>query len=102
MLRDRIICGIQDEGMQRKLLAESQLTLARDMEIVVTMETDARDENNLRISSGTEVNRIHSKKNSTTNRKSIPRTNTSEKCNHCGEAHSSNECRFKNAAVTQL
>ena len=96
MLRDRVVCGIQDEGMQRKLLAESQ-TLARAMEIVVTMETATRDANNLKISSGTEVNRILSKENSATNRKLVPRTNTSEKCNRCGEAHSSNECRFKNA-----
>ena len=83
---------------KRKLLIESQLTLARVTEIVVTMEMTTRDANNLRISSGTKVNRIHSKKNSIiTFRKSVPRTNASEKCYHCDEALSSDECRFKNA-----
>ena len=89
--------------MQRKLLAESQSTLARALEIMFTMEMAARNADNLRILSEREINRIHSKKNSTTTRrKSIPRMNTSEKCSRGGGAHSSNKCRFKNATLPQL
>ena len=98
MLRDRIVCGIIDEGLLIKLLAKSQLTLAWATEIMVTKEMGTRNENNLRISSETEVNRIYSKKNfSAIYRKTVPKTNTSEKCNICDEALSSNECRFKKA-----
>jgi hypothetical protein len=38
MLRDRFVCGINDERMQRRLLSESNLTFAKAMEIGQAME----------------------------------------------------------------
>lgn len=32
-LYDRLVCGLRNEGIQRRLLAESELTLARALEI---------------------------------------------------------------------
>lgn len=50
MLRDRIVCGIQDEGIQRKLLSESKLTFLRTSKIDVSMEAAAKDAVVLKIS----------------------------------------------------
>ena len=101
MQRDRIVCGIQDEGIQRKLLAERDLTLIRATEIAVSMETAARDVTNLR-TTVPDVNRIHSEKNAgnvSRRPKSISkqhgRISNKEKCNRCGESHASSECKFK-------
>ena len=37
-LRDRIVCGIRSENIQKRLLAEAELTLKRVVEIAVGME----------------------------------------------------------------
>ena len=38
MLRDRIVCGIRDEKIQRRLLVERALTFAKAYEIATSME----------------------------------------------------------------
>ena len=43
MLRDRIVCGINDQRIQRHLLAESDLTLAKAMELSLAMESADKD-----------------------------------------------------------
>ena len=42
-LRDRLVCGLRDEGVQRRLLTEPELTLAKAIELAQGMETAARD-----------------------------------------------------------
>ena len=39
MLRDRIVCGIQDQRTQRRLLAETDLTLKRAFEVAQAIES---------------------------------------------------------------
>ncbi|CAB4039062.1 Hypothetical predicted protein [Paramuricea clavata] len=39
MLRDRLVCGINDEQIQRRLLAESSLDFKKAMKIATSMET---------------------------------------------------------------
>ena len=39
MLRDRLVCGVNDERIQRRLLAESQLEFKKTMELATAMET---------------------------------------------------------------
>lgn len=41
-LRDRLVCGLQHEGTQKRLLTEGDLTLARALEIAISMETAAK------------------------------------------------------------
>ena len=38
MLRDRLVCGISDEAIQRRLLIEAALTLKKALEIAQGME----------------------------------------------------------------
>ncbi len=43
MLRDRIVCGINNTKIQQKLLAEKTLTLAKAIELAQGMETAAKN-----------------------------------------------------------
>ena len=43
MLKDRLVCGINNEQLQRRLLSESQLTFKKALQISQTFETEVRD-----------------------------------------------------------
>lgn len=43
MLRHCLVCGINDDGMQKKLLAESDLTYARAMQVAQGLETATKN-----------------------------------------------------------
>ena len=43
MLRDRLVCGINDESIQRRLLAETALTFKKALELAQGMETAAKN-----------------------------------------------------------
>lgn len=109
MLRDRIVCGIQDEAVQRKLLSENQLTLARATEIALSMEMAAKNAENLKIGSVSDTNFVQ-RKSSFNGKRSVPNKNKQNspkaaasaragfRCNRCGgENHQSQDCRFLRA-----
>ena len=48
MIRDRLVCGINDENTQRLLLAEKDLTYAKALEIAVSQEAAAQNVPTLR------------------------------------------------------
>ena len=50
MLRDRLICGINDARIQRRLLAETKVDFKRAMKIAQAMETADRDATHLQCS----------------------------------------------------
>ena len=39
MIRDRLVCGINDDGIQRRLLAEQDLTYKKAVELAQSLET---------------------------------------------------------------
>uniref|UniRef100_UPI00359004B2 uncharacterized protein n=1 Tax=Myxine glutinosa TaxID=7769 RepID=UPI00359004B2 len=43
MLRDRLVCGVNDQLIRRRLLSERQLTYERALEIALGIETAAKD-----------------------------------------------------------
>ena len=47
MVRDRLICGINEPRIQRRLLAETKVDFKRAMEIAQAMETADRDATHL-------------------------------------------------------
>lgn len=42
-LRDRFVCGLKAENIQKRLLSEAQLTLTKALEMAVAMETGTKD-----------------------------------------------------------
>ena len=42
-LRDRLVCGLKNEGVQKRLLAYSNLTLVKAIEVAQSMEVAERD-----------------------------------------------------------
>lgn len=104
MLRDRIVCGIQDEGIQRKLLSEAKLTLSRASEIAVAMEAAARDAVDLKISTVPEIKKLQitsqRPRRSESGAKSTSGASHSragKHCFRCGDPkHQSSECKHKN------
>ena len=88
-LRDRLVCGLLHSGMQRRLLSEANLSLAKAMEIAQGME--AADHNAKKLKDG-DTDGVH--------RMGPPRSQhkRAEKCYRCGSAdHAANVCRFRDA-----
>ncbi|CAL9694783.1 unnamed protein product [Knipowitschia caucasica] len=86
-LRDRLVCGILNEAIQKRLLTEDKLTYKRAVEIAVSMETAARDAVELQ----TGVKAINVNKMAT-----VPQEREHEPCYRCGRGfHSPSQCRFR-------
>ena len=47
-LRDRLVCGVRNMAIQKKLLSEADLTLARAIEIAQGMETAEKSARSLK------------------------------------------------------
>jgi len=96
MLRDRLVCGIHDDHIQRRLLAEEKLTFQKAMEIAVAMETAASNSRMLQGSlqpslvSDADVGEVH-KLQST-----VKPPTAAVACYRCGKSnHLAQQCRFK-------
>ena len=84
-IRDRLVCGIQNEVTQRRLLAEADLTLQRAQEIAQGMEAASKEAVELRASSRTQV--VHRTTTIAERKKS---------CYRCGSTrHTQEKCFFK-------
>ncbi len=88
MIRDRLVCGINDDRIQRRLLSEpdERLTLARAVEIATSMEMAAKDVAELQqtVVEGA----VHKVQPAAADR---PRLTG---CFRCGGNHGSADCRF--------
>ena len=100
MLRDRIVCGVSDDAIQRRLLSESKLDYAKAVEIALNMETAAQSMKTLKGKSegpasggdGSAQPRVH--KTSATPSKSGKFVPT---CYRCGaRGHVVSKCRVDN------
>ena len=82
MIRDRLVCGINDHGIQRRLLQESNLTYQSAYDIAQAMETASKNIQDL-CKTVPAVQRVQALEGS-------PCT-----CHRCGGNHQSNVCRFR-------
>ena len=93
MLRDRLVCGINEEQTQRRLLAESKLTLKRALEIAQSLETAAQNVQALQgqppVQPGTVTH-------------DIGKLTGTRTCFRCGKgSHPPAKCKFKEAKCHQ-
>ena len=99
MLRDRIVCGINDHAIQQRLLGEEKLTFEKAMNTAQAMETAARNAKELRITPGSAVRpalsnipQVHKVS------QPAKQTTTGQCCHRCGKAgHTAPNCRFKDS-----
>ncbi|CAG2223037.1 unnamed protein product [Mytilus edulis] len=95
MLRDRLVVGIKSDRIQRRLLAEPNLTFEKALEIATAMETAEKNTQDIQASgtNGTfekQINKVS---------KSYTRNNSGNSkqgdCYRCGGNHLATACRFK-------
>ena len=79
-LRDQFVCGLtRSEGMHKRLLAETTLTLKQAVEIATGMEAAAKHAKSFKDSDTEAVKAVYT-----------------ENCKHCGKTnHKPSDCRFK-------
>ena len=87
MLRDRLVCGINDGGIQRRLLSEPDLTYKKSLDLAQAMEADERNVQDLK-SSKVDIEKLYLVKDTAQKGKNIS-------CYRCGDNHRAAECHFK-------
>jgi hypothetical protein len=89
MLRDRLVCGVNEDRIQRRLLAEPVLDLKKALEIAHGMETAAKDARDLKGEMPNKrdypMNKLHGGQHS----------DEYKDCYRCGGKHNHLKCRFK-------
>lgn len=92
MLRDRLVCGINDERIQRRLLGEPTLTFARALELSQAQESASRYARDLQQKSPAEsVHVIRSGKEAESSE------SEAGLCYRCKGRHAASDCCFKRA-----
>ena len=92
MLRDRLVCGINNFKIQRRLLAEPDLTLKKAEEIALAMELASKQV--VDKTTPSKVNQIHSAGKNKGKNQAL-----NDECYRCGEKHEE-ERRKKRTANT--
>ena len=88
-LRDQIVCGLQHEPQQHRLLSEADLTYKKTMEMA--QATELVDKHIQALRSNT-TEQIHS-----VSRNSPPPRGQTRDCYRCSGKHNADDCRFKEA-----
>ncbi|GFR94635.1 polyprotein, partial [Elysia marginata] len=90
MLRDRLVCGINDRRIQHRLLSEGTLTFSKALEIAQAMETAAGNVQDLLSSLTDQVCLVKSQSSLNSYK-----TAAQKKCHRCGGPHYHTGCKFK-------
>ena len=81
MLRDRLVCGVRDIRIQRRLLAELKLTLKRALDLALAIEAADKDASGIQKADGQGGNASLNKVDVKVNKGS------EVKCPRCGGNH---------------
>ena len=86
MLRDRLVCGVNDSRIQRRLLSEPSLTFKKTLELARAFESAEKNARDLQVmrSGGAALPVLQL------------RTKQEDPCYHCGGKHAAADCRYKN------
>ena len=95
LMRDRLVLGIRDESIRKKLLQEKKLSLSRAVDIGRSGETTSmrlKELKNKAATSGTdeEINAVKTKR--TNNERSRRERETIRSCRYCGGSHRRGDC----------
>jgi len=87
MLRDRLVCGVNDSRIQRRLLSEPELTFKKAYEHAQAMELADKDTKDLAAASGMGQHPVHS----------VQKGAQQKTCYRCKGQHNPNSCHFKDS-----
>ena len=91
MLRDHLVCGVNNEQLQRRLLTELRLTFAKAMEISRTFETTTEEahmlQHDARGAESLAVNVLSNTSSADTTARYTVNRMATKACYRCGEAH---------------
>lgn len=94
MIRDRLVCGINYESIQKRLFAEQNLTYKRALEIAQGSEEADRNLREMKAPHGASVTVKQEPVHQVTVRKKSVRQGSA--CYRCGaQGHKAAECKFK-------
>ena len=91
MLKDRLVCGVSDSQMQKRLLAEDDLTFDRAQKLCLSMEAASRDAG---ILAGTSSAAVEQSIGAAVNKMDVQH----QSCPRCGRRHSRDRCRHVTAS----
>ena len=93
MLRDRLVCGINNKKIQRRLLAERELTLKKAEEIALGEELAAKHLVDIQSeTTPSSVNQVDAR-----DKNGFKDCRPDSECYRFGERHEASACRFKEA-----
>lgn len=101
MLRDRLVCGINDDRTQRRLLSETDLTFDSALSLAQAMETANRNVQDLQQKAGASCHVIQRSGPERTGQKREGRPRAAgdrdrlKDCYRCNGKHLPSDCRFK-------
>ena len=93
-LRDRLVCGLRSEAIQKRLLSEAELSLTKAVTTAQSMEAADLEAKSLRVDKSV-VNMVSKATSSGTRQTPV---SIKKACRHCGKNnHSSDKCFYKEA-----
>ena len=93
MLRDRLVCGINNKKIQRRLLAERELTLKKAEKIALGEELATKHVVDIQSdTTPSSVNQVDAR-----DKNGVKDCRPDSECYRCGEKHEASACRFKDA-----
>uniref|UniRef100_A0A5S6Q6F6 CCHC-type domain-containing protein n=1 Tax=Trichuris muris TaxID=70415 RepID=A0A5S6Q6F6_TRIMR len=100
MLRDRLVCGIRDEAVQRRLFAEKDLDFATAFSLAQDFESARNDVCVIRNADRmhVDIEKLGVSSQPRTVRKQFNAQDRSGRCSRCGDSkHQKDECPFRRA-----
>ncbi|KAK8758952.1 hypothetical protein V5799_003416 [Amblyomma americanum] len=94
MMRDRFVCGLRNEGVQQRLLAEHSLTLKVAYDLATTAEATAKQQRDIRKHGRYETD-CQEMVQATRAKQDTPAEGSS--CYRCNGKHAPHLCRFRKA-----
>ena len=98
MLRDRLVCGIRDRRLQQCLLAETDLTFRKALDISQAIEAAERNARDLQAKQTPKLILTLNQQTRPPYSQGRPKSSDNQtKCYRCGSSHQARECPFKDA-----
>ena len=96
MLRDRLVCGVNHEGIQRKLLSEKKLDYDTAYSLALMIEAAEKDSKHLKMTQIKTVEEVHYHgPRQSKSKTSDPLNDGPVVCYRCGGPHLAPACKFK-------